>query len=79
MRDVKEMPRANEVLKTASAFFCAGGVQPPIQVVKVYIDCYRNAAARDWTSRSRNECEDRLVDEYCIASLTAKALTGELN
>ncbi|WP_155739074.1 IS3 family transposase [Ralstonia solanacearum] len=42
-REVKELRRANEILKTASAFFCAGGARPPTQVVKAYIDRYRDA------------------------------------
>ncbi|WP_320534438.1 IS3 family transposase [Robbsia andropogonis] len=42
-REVKELRRANDILKTASAFFGAGGARPPLEVVKAYIDRHRDA------------------------------------
>lgn len=33
-----ELGRANEILKTASAFFRSGGARPPIQVIVDYLD-----------------------------------------
>ncbi|HEX7749079.1 MAG TPA: IS3 family transposase [Bordetella sp.] len=41
-REVKELRRANEILKLASAFFGPGGARPPIQVLKVFIDEHRD-------------------------------------
>lgn len=40
-REVKELRKANEILKLASAFFCSGGAQPPIQVIRKFIDEHR--------------------------------------
>ncbi|MDH1825089.1 IS3 family transposase [Delftia tsuruhatensis] len=42
-REVKELRRANEILKLASAFFCPGGARPPAQVLKDFIDQHREA------------------------------------
>ncbi|MEW5678973.1 IS3 family transposase [Comamonas kerstersii] len=42
-REVKELRRANEILKLASAFFAPGGARPPTQVLKAFIDQQRNA------------------------------------
>ncbi|UJB64357.1 IS3 family transposase [Acidovorax sp. YS12] len=42
-REVKELRRANEILKLASAFFGSGGVRPPTEVVKAFIDKHRDA------------------------------------
>ncbi|EMY8452587.1 IS3 family transposase [Pseudomonas aeruginosa] len=42
-REVKELRRANEILKLASAFFGPGGARPPTQVLKAFIDQQRNA------------------------------------
>ncbi|MBS0429387.1 MAG: IS3 family transposase [Proteobacteria bacterium] len=42
-REVKELRRANEILKLASAFFAPGGARPPAQVLKDFIDKYRDA------------------------------------
>ncbi|WP_249043270.1 IS3 family transposase, partial [Georgenia thermotolerans] len=39
---VAELERANEILKTASAFFAPGGARPPTQVIVAYIDTYRD-------------------------------------
>ncbi|MFC6840210.1 IS3 family transposase [Xanthomonas theicola] len=41
-REVKELRRANEILKTASGFFRAGGARPQTEVVNTYIDRYRD-------------------------------------
>ncbi|MDP1657598.1 MAG: IS3 family transposase [Hylemonella sp.] len=41
-REVKELRRANDILKTASAFFGPGGARPPTQELKAYIDRYRD-------------------------------------
>ncbi|WXG51028.1 IS3 family transposase [Acidovorax temperans] len=42
-REVKELRRANEILKLASAFFGPGGARPPTQVLKAFVDQQRNA------------------------------------
>ncbi|MBK9327287.1 MAG: IS3 family transposase [Hydrogenophilales bacterium] len=42
-REVKELRRANEILKLASAFFCPGGARPPTQVLRAFIDQHRDA------------------------------------
>ncbi|WP_109791009.1 IS3 family transposase [Acidovorax sp. GW101-3H11] len=42
-REVKELRRANEILKLASAFFGPGGARPPPEVLKAFIDQHRNA------------------------------------
>ncbi|MCC2597769.1 IS3 family transposase [Pusillimonas sp. MFBS29] len=41
-REVKELRRANEILKLASGFFRPGGARPPIEVIRQFIDKYRN-------------------------------------
>ncbi|RYF56847.1 MAG: IS3 family transposase [Comamonadaceae bacterium] len=41
-REVSELRRANEILKTASAFFGGGGDRPPTAVIVDYIDVYRS-------------------------------------
>ncbi|MCY1707776.1 IS3 family transposase [Pannonibacter sp. SL95] len=40
-REVKELRRANEILRKASALFCAGGARPPRQMVMSFIDTHR--------------------------------------
>ncbi|MBN8486924.1 MAG: IS3 family transposase [Burkholderiales bacterium] len=40
-REVKELRRANEILKLASAFFGPGGARPPTQVLMDFIDEHR--------------------------------------
>ncbi|MGB7989850.1 MAG: IS3 family transposase [Candidatus Methylophosphatis roskildensis] len=40
-REVKELRRANEILKLASAFFGPGGARPPTQVLRDFIDGHR--------------------------------------
>ncbi|MDX2268349.1 MAG: IS3 family transposase [Bryobacter sp.] len=40
-REVKELRRANEILRKASALFCAGGARPPRQMVMSFIDAHR--------------------------------------
>ncbi|WP_295529216.1 IS3 family transposase [uncultured Pseudacidovorax sp.] len=42
-REVKELRRANEILKLASAFFAPGGARPPLEVVRAFIDQHRKA------------------------------------
>ncbi|WP_442907340.1 IS3 family transposase [Hydrogenophaga sp. BPS33] len=42
-REVKELRRANEILKLASAFFAPSGARPPAQVLKDFIDKHRDA------------------------------------
>ncbi|WP_374201356.1 IS3 family transposase [Blastococcus sp. KM273128] len=37
-REVRELRRANEILKTASAFFAPGGARPPTEVIVDYLD-----------------------------------------
>ncbi|WP_369794721.1 IS3 family transposase [Polaromonas sp. JS666] len=41
-REVKELRKANEILKLASAFFAPGGARPPIQVLRDFIDQHRD-------------------------------------
>ncbi|WKB51641.1 IS3 family transposase [Eleftheria terrae] len=41
-REVKELRRANEILKLASAFFGPGGARPPYEVLKAFVDAHRN-------------------------------------
>ncbi|WP_330540504.1 IS3 family transposase [Aeromonas hydrophila] len=41
-REVKELRRANEILKLASAFFAPGGARPPAQVLRDFIDKHRD-------------------------------------
>ncbi|MEO3715976.1 IS3 family transposase [Roseateles sp. 2.12] len=40
-REVRELRKANEILKLASAFFAPGGARPPHQVLKAFVDQYR--------------------------------------
>ncbi|MBU2755002.1 IS3 family transposase [Acidithiobacillus sp. CV18-3] len=40
-REAKELRRANEILRTASAFFAPSGARPQAQVVTAYIDQHR--------------------------------------
>ncbi|MEJ8676948.1 IS3 family transposase [Chromobacterium amazonense] len=40
-REVRELKKANEILRLASAFFGAGGARPPLQVVRAFIDAHR--------------------------------------
>ncbi|WP_159918379.1 IS3 family transposase [Pantoea sp. 18069] len=41
-RENKELRRANEILKLASAFFAPGGARPPTQVLRDFIDKHRD-------------------------------------
>ncbi|MFC6308070.1 IS3 family transposase [Paraburkholderia dipogonis] len=41
-RENKELRRANEILKLASAFFAPGGARPPPEVLKAFIDQHRD-------------------------------------
>nr|WP_157201023.1 IS3 family transposase [Massilia sp. Root351] len=40
-REVKELRKANEILRLASAFFGPGGARPPLQVLMAFIDQHR--------------------------------------
>ncbi|WP_155826676.1 IS3 family transposase [Laribacter hongkongensis] len=40
-REVRELKKANEILRLASALFRAGGARPPHQVVNAFIDTHR--------------------------------------
>ncbi|NYT44637.1 IS3 family transposase [Alcaligenaceae bacterium] len=40
-REVKELRRANEILKLASGFFRPGGARPPVEVIRRFIDEHR--------------------------------------
>ncbi|MFT9091811.1 MAG: IS3 family transposase [Gluconacetobacter sp.] len=40
-REVKELHRANEILRKASAYFCDGGVRPPREMMMSFIDGHR--------------------------------------
>ncbi|WP_423191167.1 IS3 family transposase [Acidovorax temperans] len=42
-RENKELRKANEILKLASAFFGPGGARPPSEALKGFIDQYRQA------------------------------------
>ncbi|HVY24346.1 MAG TPA: IS3 family transposase [Steroidobacteraceae bacterium] len=42
-REVKELRRANEILKLASAFFGPGGARPPFEVMQAFVDQHRDA------------------------------------
>ncbi|WP_156895495.1 IS3 family transposase [Massilia putida] len=42
-REVRELRKANEILRLASAFFGPGGARPPLQIVRAFIDQYRHA------------------------------------
>ncbi|MBZ0091062.1 IS3 family transposase [Burkholderia cenocepacia] len=42
-REVKELRRANEILKTASGFFRPGGARPQTEILNAYIDRHRDA------------------------------------
>ncbi|MGB5077515.1 MAG: IS3 family transposase [Sphingorhabdus sp.] len=37
-REVRELRQANEILRKASAYFCAGGARPPVQAMITFID-----------------------------------------
>ncbi|WP_407658810.1 IS3 family transposase [Methylococcus geothermalis] len=41
-REVKELRKANEILRLASGFFRPGGARPPIQVVREFVDVHRD-------------------------------------
>ncbi|WP_327754455.1 IS3 family transposase [Sphingobium sp. SJ10-10] len=40
-REVKELRRANEILRKASAYFCDGGARPPRKMMMAFIDAHR--------------------------------------
>jgi len=40
-REVRELRKANEILRLASPFFCPGGARPPLQVMRDFIDQHR--------------------------------------
>ncbi|WP_240376724.1 IS3 family transposase [Acidocella sp. MX-AZ02] len=40
-REVRELRQANEILRKASAYFCAGGARPPVQAMIAFIDDHR--------------------------------------
>ncbi|MFC4930747.1 IS3 family transposase [Massilia sp. GCM10023247] len=42
-REVRELRKANEILRLASAFFGPGGARPPLQAVRAFVDQYRHA------------------------------------
>ena len=42
-REVRELKRINEILRKASAYFCAGGARPPTEVMVQFIDDHRDA------------------------------------
>ncbi|MFC0253868.1 MULTISPECIES: IS3 family transposase [Massilia] len=42
-REVRELRKANEILRLASAFFGPGGARPPLQAVRAFIDQHRHA------------------------------------
>jgi putative transposase len=42
-RKVRELRKANEILRLASAFFAQAEARPPLQAVRKFIDQYRHA------------------------------------
>ncbi|WP_375572370.1 IS3 family transposase [Seohaeicola saemankumensis] len=42
-RENRELRQANEILRKASAYFCAGGARPPVEVMVGFIDAHRDA------------------------------------
>ncbi|MCA3514434.1 MAG: IS3 family transposase [Rhodobacter sp.] len=40
-RENRELRQANEILRKASAYFCAGGARPPVQAMIAFIDDHR--------------------------------------
>ncbi|MEG3162968.1 IS3 family transposase, partial [Sphingomonas sp. LB2R24] len=42
-REVRELRQANEILRKASAYFCAGGARPPVPTMIAFIDDHRDA------------------------------------
>ncbi|MGV8988759.1 MAG: IS3 family transposase [Cypionkella sp.] len=42
-RENRELRQANEILRKASAYFCDGGVRPPVEVMVKLIDDHRDA------------------------------------
>ncbi|MGU3662373.1 IS3 family transposase [Novosphingobium olei] len=40
-REVKELRRANEILRKASAYFCNGGARPPREMMMAFVDVHR--------------------------------------
>ncbi|HZM07972.1 MAG TPA: IS3 family transposase [Methylocella sp.] len=42
-RENRELRQANEILRKASAYFCAGGARPPAEVMIAFIDDHRQA------------------------------------
>ncbi|MFM8820664.1 MAG: IS3 family transposase [Phenylobacterium sp.] len=42
-RENRELRQANEILRKASAYFCDGGVRPPVEVMVKFIDDHRGA------------------------------------
>ncbi|RJG09011.1 IS3 family transposase [Pseudomonas cavernicola] len=41
-REVRELRKANEILRLASAYFCPGGARPPHQVLRAFVDQHRD-------------------------------------
>ncbi|MCU7223219.1 IS3 family transposase [Pseudomonas brassicacearum] len=41
-RENRELRKANEILRLASAYFCPGGARPPHQVLRAFVDQYRD-------------------------------------
>ena len=46
-REVKELRRANEILRKGIRVFCAGGARPPRQMVMAFIDDHREELGID--------------------------------
>ncbi|WP_448470991.1 IS3 family transposase [Martelella sp. AMO21009] len=42
-RENRELRQANEILRKASAYFCAGGARPPVEVMVAFIDDQRGS------------------------------------
>ncbi|MBU71012.1 MULTISPECIES: IS3 family transposase [Spongiibacter] len=42
-KEVRELRRANEILRKASAYFCPGGARPPTEVMVSFIDEHRDS------------------------------------
>ncbi|WP_097374434.1 IS3 family transposase [Pacificitalea manganoxidans] len=42
-RENRELRQANEILRKASAYFCAGGARPPVEVMVDFIEAHKDA------------------------------------
>lgn len=50
-RENRELRQANEILRKASAYFCAGGARPLVEDMTKFIDQYRTGSSRSANCR----------------------------